>query len=444
MLAAGARGGGSLLRRFSRERLRHVRELGAGGPVEAGYAFFRARRRARNRPDTEPELPESEALALASGWDVTPEELARSARRVEEWERGGPREIRSVQWFIPWFHNVHGGGVRTILRFADRFAREHGVENRFCVYDRADPGDLGARLAGEFPSLAGARVTGAGEEPEESDAAIATSWPSAFPLVRHDRTGAKFFLVQDWEPAFHPAGSASAVLDQAARFGIPGIVNTPGLADAYRAAGSPALSFRPAVDRGRFHPAADARPERPARIVFYARPSVPRNAFALGLRALRRLKADHGDGVEIVAVGESWHPGAFGVGDVLENRGDVRDMDALAELYRSSHVGLFFMLTRHPSYLPLEWMASGLAVVTNRNPHTAWLLRDEENALLAPPLPSAVAAQLGRLVRDAALRERLAAAGAQEVSGTSWEEEIDRVWAAMCRRGDAFTLEPEC
>src|ERR1035441_8673683 len=52
------------------------------------------------------------------------------------------------------------------------------------------------------------------------------------------------------------------------------------------------------------------------------------------------------------------------------------------------------MKTRHPSYLPLELMACGAAVVTNRNPYTGWLLRDGENCVLAETSPSALAESL--------------------------------------------------
>src|SRR4029453_7983397 len=105
-----------------------------------------------------------------------------------------------------------------------------------------------------------------------------------------------------------------------------------------------------------------------------------------------------------------------------------------------------------------EFMASGMATVSNRNPHTAWLLRHEENALLADPLPALVAEQVARLVEDPGLRgrlgaarrargagrgprlveapglrERLAAAGRAEVAGRSWDDELERVWGAMTK-----------
>jgi glycosyltransferase involved in cell wall biosynthesis len=175
------------------------------------------------------------------------------------------------------------------------------------------------------------------------------------------------------------------------------------------------------------------------RIVFYGRPTMARNAFSLGLAALVDVKRRFGDRVRIVTAGEDWNPGQFGVGDVLENRGALDDLDAVADLYRSSHVGLALQLTPHPSYQPLEFAACGVATVANRNPHTGWLLRDGETAILADALPSAIAAAVGRLVEDAELRQRLADAARAAVLPVRWEDQIERIYAAMTKRGEPFT-----
>jgi O-antigen biosynthesis protein len=436
---------------MNRARRRYVWSILRRGPGEAAYAFLRARRRRRNIADEEPALSPSDRLALSGAYDATEAELAANAELLDGYRRAVTFEIGSIQWFIPWFHNPYGGGINTILRFAEHLLRDHGVESRFCVYDRtgAVAQGISAKIGRAFAPLAGAQVTTASSTDgtfshlPPCDAAIATTWTSAYPVLRFSRTRAKFFFVQDFEPEFYPAGSASALLEQAARFGLPAIVNTPGLADVYRAYGNEAVSFLPAVDGRRFHPPAQARRDGPVRIVFYGRPLTPRNAFGLGIAALRTVKRRHGAGVEIVSVGEDWHPGQYGVADLLTNAGALEDLDELAELYRSCDIGLVFMLTKHPSYQPFEFMASGLATVSNENPHTSWFLRHEHNALLAPPLPSLVAERLDRLVGDRALRERLARAGVAQVSTVSWEEQIERVWGAMTKQGEPFRSQPE-
>ena len=427
--------------RLNRKRLRYVAGILRQGPTEAGYAYFRARRRRRNVAD-EDALSESDRLVLSGEVDVEPPDLEANARLLEAYDELDELQIRSILWLLPWFHLVYGGGIYTVLRFADHFAREHGVVNRFHVYDRttsAAARDVGRKIGAAFPALAGSELTVAGSEPPPADAAIATAWTSVYPLVRFRRTRAKFFFIQDFEPDFYPAGSASALLGEAARLGLPGIVNTPGLAEAYRALGNRAVAFAPTVDTDRYRPPEQPRAGGSVRIFFYGRPSMPRNAFGLGLATLRRVKAAHGDRVEIVCAGEDWNPGQYGMADVLTNRGMIEDVDDVARLYRACDIGLVFMLTRHPSYQPLEFMASGVATVSNRNRWTEWLLRHEETALLAPPLPALVADQIGRLVEEPDLRARLVKTGLDHVRTVHWPEQIERVWGAMTKHGDAFT-----
>jgi glycosyltransferase involved in cell wall biosynthesis len=118
----------------------------------------------------------------------------------------------------------------------------------------------------------------------------------------------------------------------------------------------------------------------------------------------------------------------------------LESLDEVAALYRSCDIGLVFMLTKHPSYQPLEFMASGVATVSNFNPATSWLLRDGENCLLTRPYPTAVAERIGQLVEDPGLRSRVVKAGLDEVRRYHWEDQIERVWDAMCLRDPIFSL----
>ncbi len=440
----------SAMGRFSSTRLRYIWDITKQGPTEVGYAYFRARRRRRNRADDEVELSESDSLGLSGLFDATDDDLAANADILAAYERTERFEIGSVQWFLPFFHHAYFGGNYTILRFADQWARDHGVVNRFHVYDVgwkvAD--SLKAKMVGAFPGLASAVVTDAMQTPLESlpaaDAAIATFWTSAYPTLRFRRARAKFYFHQDYEPQFYAAGSAWALAEETYRFGFPGIVNTPGLADVYRTYGNPAVSFVPAVDLHRYHPPSEPREGRaPLRIFFYGRPKSLRNSFGLGMAALSKVKDAYGSRVEIVSAGENWNPGAYGVADRVENLGVLGSLDEVAALYRSCDIGLVFMLTKHPSYQPFEFMASGVVTVSNANPHTAWFLRHEENCLLSPSLPTQVAERIGRLVDDAELRGRLRTRALADVEAVHWEEQIERVWHTMTKEEDGLRREPE-
>ena len=78
----------------------------------------------------------------------------------------------------------------------------------------------------------------------------------------------------------------------------------------------------------------------PVRVFFYGRPASPRNAFGLGLASLAELKHRYGDRVDIICAGESWNPGQFGYADVVSNLGRLRNLEEVADLYRTCHIGL--------------------------------------------------------------------------------------------------------
>ncbi len=433
---------GPMTGRFSRTRMRHIWVTSKKGPTEIGYAYFRARRRRRNIADDESLLSESDRLAMSGDFDADDRALERNARLVEDYLGRGSMEISTALWYLPFFHHVYFGGTHTLLRFADYFARVHGVHNSFRCYDvgRDKATQMAAKVAAAFPALAGSHFSCAQDpSPGPVDAAIATLWTSAFPLLHLRTAKAKFYFVQDNEQQFYAAGAASAMVEQTYRFGFPGIVNTPGLADVYRSYGNPAVSFVPAVDRERFYPATEPRaPGQPVRVFFYGRSKTPRNAFGLGIAALSRLKVRYGSQVDIVCAGEDWSPAQFGLRGQVANLGVLGSLEEVAALYRSCDIGLVFMLTKHPSYQPLEYMASGMATVSNINPATQWLLRDGENCLLTPPLPTPTAERLGRLVSDAELRRRIALTGLSEIRGYHWNDQIEAVWSAMTQGGGQF------
>ncbi|WP_002624381.1 rhamnosyltransferase WsaF family glycosyltransferase [Cystobacter fuscus] len=346
--------------------------------------------------------------------------------------------LERVTWFVPGFGHPYGG-VHTILRFADLLRRRYGVENSFVVYDnnQVTAREMEARVMTLFPELPGRfRIIQRADEFADlppSDLAIATLWTSAYALLQYPHAKARAYFVQDFEPLFYPAGSYYALAEQTYRMGLHGIFNTKGLHD-HVTSNYPMTGcwFEPTVERHVFH---DKRPVRsgPVRIFFYGRPSTDRNAFELGMAALRQLKLEFGAEVDIVTAGEKWDPSVFGLAGTLKNHG-VLPYEKTGDLYRECDVGLCFMFTKHPSYLPFEMMACGVTVVTNNNPANLWLLEHERNCLLAEPTYSCVLEQLRRAVRDAQLRDRIGKAAAERVRRTSWEEQVDQVYATLMGR----------
>lgn len=345
---------------------------------------------------------------------------------------------KRITWFLPYFDHPFGG-IHTLLRFADAWQSRHGVENQLVIYDNphVTARELEARVAPIFAKAPGTFTVL--KSPDDvaqlpaADVGIATQWDSAYLLHRHPGVGHRAYFVQDYEPQFYAAGTLSAMAANTYDLNLFGLFNTRGLHD-YVKANHPMTGawFEPAVDHSVFHARGRREGQKPVRVFFYGRPSIDRNAFELGLESLRRLKDRLKDAVEIVSAGEAWDPQTFDAEGVIENLG-VLPFAETANLYRSVDIGLVFMFTRHPSYLPLELMACGTVVVTNHNPANEWLFAHEGNALLARPTAASVAEQLISAATNPALREKLSNAGQQRMAATKWEEQTEKMWNALTR-----------
>jgi O-antigen biosynthesis protein len=369
-------------------------------------------------------------------FDLSAEEREANRAVVERFaDRAG--DVRSATWFLTYFEHALFGGVHTILRLMAYMTEVHGVEHRLVVFDRqtADHDVIRRAITEVFPSLEGIDIVLpvdgaiAYDELPPTDISIATIWISAYASARFNRVKAKFYMVQDFEPAFYPAGTLSALSDATYRFGFAGLVNTPGLGEIYASYGNPAVSFVPAVEAVSDNPVKpSAASGAPVQVVLYGRPSTDRNAFELIASACVQIKERLGDGVRIVSAGEAFDPDAVGLGGVVENLGLLTTLEEVRDLYADSDIGVCFMLSKHPSYQPFEYLAAHAVPVCNVNPATGWMLRHEENCLLTEPFPGAIADAVVRLAEDASLRRKLAETGHAQVTGVSWRAELDEVW----------------
>jgi len=136
-----------------------------------------------------------------------------------------------------------------------------------------------------------------------------------------------------------------------------------------------------------------------------------------------------GDRIQILTAGAPWSPADYGLKGVVENLG-LLGYSATGALYRTCDAGLVMMMTRHPSYLPMELMACGALVITNENRYTRWLLEHEQNCLLSDTSPSAVAEAVERGLLDKCLRERVARQAAEQVRArySEWDREAEKIY----------------
>ncbi len=377
-----------------------------------------------------------DAAIIAKSYDFTEADSLASKRLHAA--APTPCPPRTINWFLPGFEYAKYGGIHTILRFAAAFTRTRHVVNRFVLTAVPSPERMTAAIRDSFPELAEVPVIPVISHDDllrlpEADACVATFWTTAYAVLKFNRTRRKFYFIQDWETLFYPAGATAAQVDETYRFGFYGIVNSKTVKELYeRDYGGTAEYFDPCVDSSLFRPAIERQSGDRMRLFFYGRPEHPRNAFELGIESLRKVKQRLGDRVEIVAAGASWHPRDFRAADVLDNLGLLR-YEETADLYRSCDLGLLLMFTRHPSYIPLQLMASGCIVVSNWNPATSWLMQDGVNCFLAKPSPSCLAEVMERAITNVAERRTIRANALKIVHDrySNWDQQIDKIFEFM-------------
>jgi len=347
----------------------------------------------------QPDKYNLDALAIAGAFSQIESISNTSKSGVGHRETSEPEYQKRCRWFIPGIVNPYYGGAMTIFRFADYLSRHGNYENQFIVISDEDTTELQDKIRGLFPSLATAScINIIAFDDLETDTAcinIATLWTTAYVLRNRVRKGLFLYFIQDFEPSFYAAGSMYAMAEHTYRLGFDVIANTKYLLDLQKERyGGNGTWFTPQVDTNVFYPPVKKVLRRTwRRIFFYARPQHPRNGFELAVTALKLLKRKLGHEVEILCAGDEFDVDAFGLQGVVTSLG-ILDYAQTADLYRTCDIGFTLMLSEHPSYLPLELMASGVLLVTNVNEASKWLLKDNENCLLTWPVPDLLAKRL--------------------------------------------------
>jgi hypothetical protein len=332
-----------------------------------------------------------------------------------------------INWILAGIAAAHGG-LLNIFRTIQQL-EVWGHENRVYVMGRLPGGSALAKQRIQewyFPIKAEVEVLS--DKIKDSDALIATSWRTAYPVRGIGNTVQKFYFVQDVEYMFYAPGSLYEFARQTYQFGFQGITLGAWIAEVLRREFDMECSaFGFSYDRD--HYASKGPRLLPAgkkRVLFYARPETERRGFELGILALSLVVKKMQEEVEVVLVGSPHQSLDLPFPAILPG---VLGITELGALYRSCDVALVLSHT-NLSMLPLELMACGCAVVSNEGPNVEWLLTGE-TIRLAKPDPKSLAEALLELLHADELRFKKIEAGLAFAQSTDWSKEIRRIESAL-------------
>ncbi|MEE2777419.1 MAG: glycosyltransferase [Acidobacteriota bacterium] len=247
-----------------------------------------------------------------------------------------------------------------------------------------------------------------GAEVSCCDALIATHYSTVASAVENAHLAMEtFYFVQDYEPYFNPMGWEYLKARESYKAGLQCITLGDWLKGVLEDRFGVMASVVPFwVERDIYVP---NRSEEQERIVYLARPEMPRRCFELGIQALNEFHDNHPD-VEIVLYGSqetALRSVPFPHTDLA-----VVNKSELGALYRSARLGVAFSTT-NPSFVPYEMMACGCPVVD--------IFIDEEldklkyggadNCFLSSPDSLSLAAVFDVAWTDADLRREMADRG---------------------------------
>lgn len=141
-------------------------------------------------------------------------------------------------------------------------------------------------------------------------------------------------------------------------------------------------------------------------ILFYGRPSVPRNAFEIlidGLVTWQQKDPVLASKWRILSLGEMYPDIQAYPLQNLEIKGKVA-LEEYAALLSAASVGVSLMLSPHPSYPPLEMASSGLMTVTNQYDFKDLSRRSDNFVSISDVTPEAVAAGIEAAIAGAEAR----------------------------------------
>ena len=265
----------------------------------------------------------------------------------------------------------------------------------------------------------------------DADCTFATFWPTVESLLPQPNGGKRYYLVQDHEPVFYPDHEEHRQrAERTYLAGLHCITLGPWVAKVlHQRYGVCADHFEFAVDPRIYWPRPELRrPEQ--RVCFYARPSTTRRAYDIGIAALALVKARLPE-VEIALFGSS---GELSPAPAFEHVNcGMLSHEELSTLFASSDVGLVFSLT-NPSFVPLEMMACGCAVVEAASERWEGILNHGEDSWLVENLdPQEVANAICRLLENNELRTKIVENGCRRTQSISWRKSVRHIEEILLR-----------
>lgn len=308
----------------------------------------------------------------------------------------------TINWIVPQ-PIIGSGGHRNIYRIVHYLATQgYNVTIYIDPQDLNNPDyvrsgmDAYEKIKNNFFDLECSIVYGF-DKIEKCDVLFATHYDSAY-IVQKNARKAKLccYFIQDYECYFNPMSYQYLRAYNTYLMGFYPITSGPWPLRLLKRDFNIKEGdyFRFPINREVYYLGKEKKEKK---IIFFAKPYMPRRCYQLGVEALEIVKKKHPE-YEIVFYGsnsEDYQNVPF----EFSNKGLLETINDLADLYRESSIGLAFSTT-NPSLVPYEMMACGVGVIDLDFNDSVVSYESKRNISLAQPIPEEVAKNIMELIEN--------------------------------------------
>lgn len=258
-----------------------------------------------------------------------------------------------------------------------------------------------------------------------SNITFATYWKTVYNIERSDCwAGRRYHFLQDYEPYFFPMSTDYLLAINAMRKDFTKISYGPWIKKIIAERHNLTAAEVPFYIDKTIYRVESGSPRREDKVLYFARPEMPRRCFDLGIEALKLFQERYGDEAEIALFG-SYTVEHIALPIKFTDLRVLAPLE-LARRYNEATVGLVFSPT-NPSMVPFEMMACGLPVIDLDVEGNAENYGGCENAFFANPDPHRIAEVIHTVLRDKQARDRVAHNGQAFAAAMCEEQAIKQL-----------------
>lgn len=335
---------------------------------------------------------------------------------------------KKILFFMHCSLDMIAGGYKTHLDLIDALRKIYGAKIYICFVPEEKQNkinEFAKKFNTLYPETNPEYVSLSDINKIYVDLSICLGVLSAIESVKYNNCKEKYQHQGDYSPLFYPSGTETSIIEFIYSLGFYKITNSNGLKSLFQFHNPEDIVFRyqPGIDHSLYYPKQNKQYKKERyKIIFYGRPITPRNMFSFLVPVIKKVKNTLGDKVEFISVGEEYNPENYGLDNKITNLGRLGSLSELAKLYRDCDLGISLISTPTFSYQHLEFMASGLCLITNKQVGVNDFLQDNKNAIVVEPIVNLMAERIIEIINNPEKLEQISKEGVKTVQNLDWNK----------------------